>query len=92
MGKVINLQLPKDKPFIENDLMEVIRNEGGDIIERVECIDVYISEKLQAESRCYRIYYRSLVETLQNSDIDKIQLNIRESILKNLNINQVLNN
>jgi phenylalanyl-tRNA synthetase alpha chain len=71
---------------VENDLFELIRNEGGDLVERVECIDVYKSVKLNKESRCYRIFYRSLERTVENKEIDVIQENLRESIKTNMEI------
>jgi len=48
----------------ENDLMEIIRNVAGDLVENVECIDVYENKKLQKTSKCFRISYRSLERTL----------------------------
>ena len=89
MGKYLyffNKKLPEDKEFIENDLYEEIRNEGGDLVERVECIDKYFSKKLNRESRCYRIFYRSLERTLENSEIDEIQENLRHSLKNKVGI------
>ena len=55
-------------------------------MERVECIDKYLSKKLNRESRCYRIFYRSLERTLENFEIDEIQENLREALSRKLGI------
>lgn len=61
--------LPESNIFEENELCEVVRNIGGDLIEKVECRDTYIDKKKGKTSKCYRIYFRSLERTLQNSEV-----------------------
>ena len=56
------------------------------MVERVECIDKYLSKKLNRESRCYRIFYRSLERTLENSEIDEIQENLRTALSNKVGI------
>ena len=55
--------------FEENELFEVVRNIGGDLIEKVECRDTYVDKKKEKTSKCYRIHFRSLERTLQNSEV-----------------------
>ena len=55
--------------FEENDLFEVVRGVGGDLIELIECVDQYHDKKRDRHSRCYRIHYRSLDRTLQNEEV-----------------------
>lgn len=57
----------------------VIREHGGDLIEKVELVDQFHNKKLKKISRCYRINFRSLERTLQNEEIDTIQFAIRKS-------------
>lgn len=49
-----------------NDLYEVIREIGGDLIESVEQIDEFIDSKRNRISKAYRISFRSLERTLTN--------------------------
>lgn len=49
--------------------MEVVRNNGGDLIEKVECIDQYHDLKKNRYSRCYRVHFRSLERTLTNDEV-----------------------
>ena len=43
-----------------NDLYEVIREKGGDLVESVEEIDTFENKKLGKISKTYRIGFRSL--------------------------------
>eukprot|EP01016_Furgasonia_blochmanni_P051377 TRINITY_DN8081_c0_g1_i2.p1 TRINITY_DN8081_c0_g1~~TRINITY_DN8081_c0_g1_i2.p1 ORF type:complete len:271 (-),score=26.44 TRINITY_DN8081_c0_g1_i2:183-995(-) len=70
--------------FAENDLYQVIRDVGGDLIERVECVDIFTDKKKNKTSRCYRIHYRSLERTLLNEEIDTLQFRIREDMKNKL--------
>lgn len=72
------MKLPENAEFEENDLHSVIRNHGGDLIEKVELVDQFHNKKLKKVSRCFRIHYRSLERTLMNEEIDKIQFDIRK--------------
>ena len=70
--------IPKEGEFEENELCEVVRNIGGDLIEKVSCIDTYENKKMERTSKCFRIFFRSLERTLQNSEINTLQGKIRE--------------
>lgn len=50
--------------------MEIVRNVAGDLVEKVECIDVFTNKKTNRTSKCFRISYRSLERTLSNKEID----------------------
>lgn len=58
----------------------MIRDVGGDLIEKVECVDQYFNKKKGMTSKCYRIHYRSLERTLVNDEIDVLQFKIRDQI------------
>ncbi len=61
-----------------NDLFEIIREIGGDLIESVEQIDEFVDAKRNKKSKTYRISFRSLERTLTNDEITKIQFQIRD--------------
>ena len=76
--KDFTFYLPKEGGFEENELCEVVRNIGGDLIEKVNCIDTYEDKKKNRTSKCFRIYFRSLERTLQNAEINTLQGKIRD--------------
>lgn len=67
-----------------NNLCEIIREVGKDLIEDVSLIDKF--KKLQRISLAYRITYRSNDRTLLNSEINEIQENIRNKIAVSFDI------
>jgi phenylalanyl-tRNA synthetase alpha chain len=69
-----------------NDLFELVREIGGDIVESVELIDEFVHPKTQRLSQCYRITYRHMARTLTNEEIDKLQLDVRELIANKLGV------
>jgi phenylalanyl-tRNA synthetase alpha chain len=69
--KDVSFWIPEEYTFEENDLYEVVRSVGGDLIERVEMVDKYEDKKRKRSSRCYRIHYRSLEKTLKNEEVKK---------------------
>lgn len=48
-------------------MYEIIRNESGDLAEDIELIDSFFNKKLNKQSLCYRIYYRSHERNLVNT-------------------------
>lgn len=44
--------------FSENNLCELVRGVGGDLVEEVTCIDDFTNPKTGKTSHCYRITYR----------------------------------
>jgi phenylalanyl-tRNA synthetase alpha chain len=66
--------------------MEIVRNVAGDLVEHVECIDVFTNPKTQRISKCFRISYRSLERTLLNEEIDEFQFRIRDLIREELKV------
>ena len=80
------IKVPETSSFEENEIYDVIRSKGGDLIENVELVDQFHNKKLKKISRCYRINYRSLERTLLNEEIDKIQESIRKDFSDKLSL------
>lgn len=66
--------------FVENDYFDMIRDEGGDIVEEVKRIDIYRIQKGDRleTSGTFRIVYRSIDRTLTNAEADQIQGRVYE--------------
>ncbi len=67
-----------DGEFTHNDMCDIVRNIGGDLIEDLSLMDEF--QKNGRVSKCYRIVYRSNERTLTNEEINIIQNNIREEV------------
>lgn len=64
------------KSFEPNQYFDLIRDEGGDLVETVSLLDKYADEKkfgAERVSYTYRIVYRSNERTLTSDEVDKIQ-------------------
>ena len=77
-------------------MYEIVRNESGDLVEDIELIDSFFNKKLNRQSLCYRIHYRSHERNLLNSvppcmkddveEIDEIQMRIRGEFAQKLGV------
>ncbi|KAL4952912.1 putative phenylalanyl-tRNA synthetase alpha subunit [Aspergillus filifer] len=64
-------------PVHENDVMEIVRGIGGDLVEDVKLIDEFTHPKTHRKSLCYRINYRSLERTLTNEETNNLHESVR---------------
>ncbi|CAJ1964554.1 unnamed protein product [Cylindrotheca closterium] len=74
------------KNFHVNELNDLLRQVGGDLIEAVELVDQFTHPKTNRESHCYRITYRSMDRSLTNQEIDALQEQVRDKISNQLNV------
>ncbi|CAG9324069.1 unnamed protein product [Blepharisma stoltei] len=70
--------------FEENDFFELVREVGGDLVERVEKTDKF--SKGDKTSYCFRVNYRSMERNLTNEEIDELQFRLREKAVADLKI------
>jgi phenylalanyl-tRNA synthetase alpha chain len=71
--------------FSYNDLCTIARDEDrNSLIESIALIDEF--DRKGRVSQCYRITYRSMECTLVNSEVDKVQKNIRQRLTKELEV------
>jgi phenylalanyl-tRNA synthetase alpha chain len=70
----------------ENDVMEIVRDVGGDAVEDVVKVDEFTHPKTGRKSLCYRINYRSLERTLTNEEANEFHERVRSSLVKKLGV------
>ena len=72
--------------FHENDVMEIVRDIGGDLIEDVKMIDEFSHPVSGRKSLCYRINFRSLEKTLRKEEAIELHEQIKERLVKDLGV------
>lgn len=72
--------------FHENDVMEIVRDIGGDIVEDVTKVDEFTHPKSGRKSLCYRINYRSLERTLTNEEANGFHEEVRKALVEKLGV------
>ncbi|RPA86222.1 phenylalanyl-tRNA synthetase, partial [Ascobolus immersus RN42] len=70
----------------ENNLMELVRNIGGSLVEDVKLVDEFIHPKTGRKSCCYRINYRAWERTLTNEETNALHKEIEQRIAKELGV------
>lgn len=70
----------------ENDIMEVIREVGGGLVEDVQLVDEFSHPSSGRKSLCYRINYRSLERTLWNREANQVHEEVRKQLVEKLEI------
>lgn len=74
------------RSFGENDLMEIVRDVGGDLVESVKLVDRFEQVKKQRESLCYRLTYRSMDRSLSNEEVGTLQEQVRARLRDELGV------
>ncbi|KAJ2781330.1 phenylalanyl-tRNA synthetase alpha subunit, mitochondrial [Coemansia javaensis] len=84
--KDVSFWLPAAGAFHENDLMDLVREAAGDLVEGVRLVDSFTHPKSGRVSQCYRIDYRSMDRTVTNDEINAIQERVRDSMVRRLGV------
>ncbi|PWZ03172.1 phenylalanyl-tRNA synthetase [Testicularia cyperi] len=84
--KDVSFWLPDAKPFHENDLFEVVRDQVGDLVEDVVKIDDFVHPKTKRHSLCYRVNYRSMDRSLENDEVNALHADVLARLTEELAI------
>jgi len=72
--------------FSENNLCELVRSIGGDLVEEVVLVDEFHNPKKGKTSNCFRITYRSMERSLTDEEINAIQEKVRAATAEQLKV------
>lgn len=70
----------------ENDVMEIIREVGGNLVEDVRLVDTFSHPTSRRKSLCYRINYRSLERTLRNEEVNELHREVQWRLVEKLGV------
>ena len=82
--KDISVWIPTDtepKAF-KREFHSLIREIAGDLAESIKTLSKYHDAARDRHSHCYRVEYRSISRTLTNEEVNKIQTNIIDAVIK----------
>lgn len=82
--KDISMWIPDD--FVDNDLFERIRDEGGDQVERVELVEEFKHPKTGRISRLFRVTWRDMSRTLTNEEVNAKHDIVLDRVVKELKV------
>lgn len=66
--KDISMWIPES--FVDNDLFEMIRDEGGDQVEKVDLVEEFTNPKTRRKSKLFRVTWRDMSRTLTNEEVN----------------------
>lgn len=72
--------------FHENDIMEIVRDVAGSLVEDVKLLEEFVHPTSGRKSLCYRINYRSLETTLTNAEVNKLHDKVAENLTSELGV------
>ncbi|KAG5969246.1 hypothetical protein E4U58_001538 [Claviceps cyperi] len=70
----------------ENDVMEIVRNVAGDVVEDVRLMDEFTNPKTGRKSMAFHIVYRSLEQTLTGEAANAYHEDVRNALVKQLGV------
>jgi len=82
--KDISMWVPED--FSDNDLCEIIRDEGGDQVEKVDLMDQFTHPKTKKTSKMFRVTWRDMSKTLTNEEVNAKHETVLERVVAELGV------
>ena len=75
-----------DAGFHENDVMQVIRDVGGDLVEYARNVDTFQHPESGRKSLCYNINYRSLERVISREEANALHDDVRHALVTRLGV------
>lgn len=85
-GSKTTSSITNTRTFHENDIMEIIREVGGSLVEDVRLVDEFSHPGSGRKSLCYRINYRSLERTLRNEEANWMHAEVGRLLVERLGV------
>jgi len=82
--KDVSMWLPQD--FSDNDFCEIIRDEGGDQVEKVELMDEFVHPKKQRKSKMFRVTWRDMSRTLTHEEVNEKHNTVLKRVVEELQV------
>lgn len=82
----VSYWLPVGLTLHVNDVMEIVRQYGGDLVESVENIDEFVHPKTGRRSQCYRVNYQSMERNLTSAEIQDIHNQVVKDLEQNFKV------
>lgn len=82
----VSYWLPSESPLHTNDVMEVVRLYGGDLVESVLLIDEFVHPKTGKKSQCYRVNYQSMDRNLTNEEVNAIHKQVEDDLVRGFSV------
>lgn len=82
----VSFWLPQLSNLHTNDVMEIVRDHGSDLVENVSLIDEFTHPKTGKRSQCFRVNYQSMDRNLTNAEINDIHERVEKDLVRYFNI------
>ncbi|CCH45989.1 phenylalanyl-tRNA synthetase alpha chain [Wickerhamomyces ciferrii] len=83
----VSFWIPSENSKVHiNDLMEIVRDIAGDLVENVSLVDEFKHPKTGRISQCYRINYQSMDRSLTNDEVNVLQDQIRDTVANSFDV------
>jgi phenylalanyl-tRNA synthetase alpha chain len=79
-------KLAPSSSFHENDVMQLVRDVGGDLVEDVRLVDEFVHPKTGRRSYCYNINYRSLERVISRDEANELHESVRKGLVERLGV------
>jgi phenylalanyl-tRNA synthetase alpha chain len=80
----LSIWLPEG--FVDNELFEMFRDEGGDQVEKVALLEEFTHPTTGRTSRLFRTTYRDMSRTMTNDEVDSIHEDVLDRLVKELKV------